>query len=138
MAAPDWPSLCAGLAGSAKTACEADLAAALASVGNFGVGAPLRAFRSIEYGLYQEGGRWWLGRKVGAAASYEKLTGPLRSAASGGLVCTYYDAAGAVTADPSQVAAVEFIIRAESYALPGSGSTALQQDSLTIRVALRG
>ena len=138
MSAPDWPSLCAGLVGSAKTACEADLAAALASVGNFGVGAPLRAFRSIEYGLYQEGGHWWLGRKVGAAASYEKLTGPLRSAVDGGLVFTYYDGAGAVTAVAKLVSAVEFIIRAESYALPGSGSTALQQDSLKIRVALRG
>ncbi len=102
------------------------------------VGSPLRAFRRIEYGLYQEGGRWWLGRKVGTAASYEKLTGPLRSAAGGGLVFTYYDAAGAVTADPLQVAEVEFIIRAESYALPGSGSATFQQDSLTIRVAVRG
>ena len=51
---------------------------------------------------------------------------------------TYYDAAGAVTADPTQVAAVEFIIRAESYSLPGSGSATWQQDSLTIRVAVRG
>ena len=57
---------------------------------------------------------------------------------NGGLVFTYYDAAGAVTADPLQVAAVEFIIRAESYALPGSGSATLQQDSLTMRVAVRG
>ena len=138
MSAPDWPTYCAGLSGPQKTACDAALAAALGTVGNIAVGAPFRAFRRVEYGLYEEGGRWWLGRKVGAAASYEKLTGPLRSAVDGGLVFTYYDAAGAVTAVPGLVAAVEFIIRAESYRLPGSGSTALQQDSLAIRVALRG
>lgn len=138
MSSPDWPTYCAGLPGAQKTACDAALAAAQAAVGPLQVGVPFRAFRRIEYGLYEEGGRWWLGRKVGDAASYEKLTGPLRSAAGGGLVFTYYDAAGAVTAVPGLVAAVEFIIRAESYRLPGSGSTAFQQDSLAIRVALRG
>ncbi len=101
------------------------------------VGAPLRAFRRIEYGIYLDGGRWWLGRKVGAAASYEKLTGPLRSDVDGGLVFTYYDAAGAVTADPAQVRAVEFIIRAESYSLPDSRS-GYQVDTLATRVAVRG
>ena len=100
------------------------------------VGSPLRAFRRIEYGLYPEGGRWWLGRKVGAAASYEKLTGPLRSAAAGGLVFTYYDAAGAVTADPTLVTAVEFILRAESYRRPQGQH--YQVDSLATRVAIRG
>ena len=138
MSAPDWPTYCAGLAGAQKTACDAALAAAQALVGTLAVGAPFRAFRRVEYGLYQEGGRWWLGRKVGAAASYEKLTGPLRSAGDGGLVFTYYDAAGAVTAVPGLVAAVEFVIRAESYRLPGSGSTSFQQDSLALRVAIRG
>ena len=41
------------------------------------VGAPFRNFRRVEYAEYQQNSRWWLGRKVGAAASYEKLTGPL-------------------------------------------------------------
>ena len=102
------------------------------------IGAPFRSFRRVEYGLYQDGGRWWLGRKVGAAASYEKLTGPLL--ASGGLAWIYRDNTGAVTADPAQVAMVEFVLRAESLEkaqVRGSG-TVFQQDTLATRVALRG
>ena len=82
-------------------------------------------------------GRWWLGRKVGAAASYEKLTGPLLPPASGGLVLTYRDAAGNVTADPTQVAVIDFVLRAESYGV-SSDALELQQDTLATRVALRG
>ena len=33
------------------------------------IGAPLRNFRRVEYAEYSLNGRWWLGRKVGAAAS---------------------------------------------------------------------
>ncbi len=43
----------------------------------------------------------------------------------------------AVTADPTQVAAVEFVIRAESYGVPDSKS-GYQTDTLAIRVAVRG
>lgn len=101
------------------------------------VGAPFRAFRRVEYGLYAEDGRWWLGRKVGGAASYEKLTGPLQ--ASGGLDFTYYDASGNVTVDPTQVAAVAFVLRAESYGQARvAGGIDFQRDSLATRVALRG
>ena len=103
------------------------------------IGAPVRAFRRVEYGLYQDAGdgRWWLGRKVGAAASYEKLTGPLLAPASGGLVLTYRDAAGNVTADPTQVAVIHFVIRAESYRVSGN-ALEFQQDTLATMVALRG
>ena len=101
------------------------------------VGAPFRAFWRVEYGIYQEDGRWWLGRKVGAAATYEKLTGPLLSQVSGGLVFSYSDSNGATTTDPSQVAMVSFILRAESYRqLQGSGNH--QADTVATRVALRG
>lgn len=102
------------------------------------VGAPLRAFRRVEYGLYADGGRWWLGRKVGAAGSYQKLTGPLL--ASGGLVLNYFDAAGNPTADPTQVAVVELVLRGESLkkARSGSGAPQFQQDSVATRIALRG
>ncbi len=134
---PDWPTYCAGLVGLPKIACNAALAAAQAQAGSLAVGALFRAFRRVEYGLYEYGGRWWMGRKVGAAASYELLTGPLRSAVNGGLVFTYYDAAGAVTADPTQVAAVEFVIRAESYGVPDSKS-GYQVDTLATMVAVRG
>ena len=101
------------------------------------VGALFRAFRRVEYGIYWEGGRWWLGRKVGAATTYEKVTGPLRSPISGGLVLSYSDSTGATTADPALVAMVSFVIRAESYRrTPGSSN--YQVDSVATRVALRG
>ena len=104
------------------------------------IGAALRAFRRVEYGLYTEDGRWWLGRKVGSAASYEKLAGPLSSPTDSGLVFTYYDDAGVATTDSSKVAMVEFVLRGESYrAVPQPGQApSAQQDSLTTRVSLRG
>jgi prepilin-type N-terminal cleavage/methylation domain-containing protein len=102
------------------------------------VGAPFRAFRRVEYAEYQQNSRWWLGRKVGAAASYELLTGPLLAPASNGLAFSYYDANGAVTADPTAVASVAFTLRTESFknTTVGSGYT-YQHDSLTTKVAVR-
>ncbi|HET9635679.1 MAG TPA: prepilin-type N-terminal cleavage/methylation domain-containing protein [Gemmatimonadaceae bacterium] len=102
------------------------------------VGAPLRAFRQVEYAEYQLNNRWWLGRRVGASATYEQMTGPLLAPASNGLVFTYYDSTGAVTATPSAVNAVAFTLRTESFksTYVGSGYT-YQRDSLTTRVSLR-
>jgi prepilin-type N-terminal cleavage/methylation domain-containing protein len=102
------------------------------------VGAPVRTFRKVQYAEYQSGGRWWLGRKVGSAASFEQLTGPLLAPASGGLTFTYYDANGAVTADPTAVASVAFTLKTESYKNTTVGSTfTYQHDSLTTKVAVR-
>lgn len=101
------------------------------------VGAPFRSFRRVEYSEYQQGGRWWLGRKVGAAASYEQLTGPLL-APSSGLAFTYYDTLGAVTANPAALGSIAFTLRTESYKDTYVGTTyAYQRDSLTTKVALR-
>ncbi len=104
------------------------------------VGAAVRAFRRIEYGLFLEDGRWWLGRKVGAAASYEKLTGPLRSPTDSGLVFTYYNRLGNTTAAADSVALVEIILRAESFGKvrKAAGDVSVQQDTLTTWVSLRG
>ena len=65
------------------------------------VGAALRTFRRVEYAEYQARGRWWLGRKAGAATTYEQLTGPLLAPGAGGLTFAYYDTLGAVTATPT-------------------------------------
>ncbi len=110
--------------------------AAPADTAGLSVGSPFRAFRRVEYGIYLDGGRWWLGRKVGASVTYEKLTGPLRSQVAGGLVFTYADVNGVPTVDPTQVATVDFIIRAESYLRPPGQH--YQADSLATRVAIRG
>ncbi len=134
--APDWPTYCSSLTGAQKISCDAALAAST-SGGVYEIGAPFRAFRRVEYALYADSGRWWLGRKVGGAGFYEKLIGPLLAPGSGGLVFTYRDAAGNVTADPTQVVVIDFVIRAESYRASGN-ALELRQDTLAVRVALRG
>jgi len=102
------------------------------------VGSPFRNFRRVQYAEFQQNGRWWLGRKVGAAASYELLTGPLIAPASGGLAFTYYDSLGAVTANPAGVRVVAFTLRPESYkqTYVANGYT-FQRDSLATKVVLR-
>ena len=102
------------------------------------VGAPFRNFRRVEYAEYQQNGRWWLGRKVGAAASYEQLTGPLLAPAANGLAFTYYDTLGAVTGNAAAVGSVAFTIRTESFknTMVAQNFT-YQRDSLTTNVAVR-
>ena len=95
------------------------------------IGAPFRTFRSVEYGMFEQDGRWWLGRRVDGAASWELLTGPLRAPGDGGLVFTYYDSTGAVTAVPAEVHHLDIEIRGES-------SAGARQDSVQTRVTLRG
>jgi prepilin-type N-terminal cleavage/methylation domain-containing protein len=102
------------------------------------VGAPFRNFRRVQYAEYQQNNRWWLGRKVGAAASYELLTGPLLPPASNGLAFTYYDTLGAVTANTAAVGSVQFTLRTESFKNTTVGSAyTYQHDSVTTKVALR-
>jgi hypothetical protein len=102
------------------------------------VGAPFRDFRRVEYSEYSLSSRWWLGRKVGGATSYEQLTGPLVSPSLNGLQLAYYDSTGAVTANASKVASVAVTLRTESfkktYLKTGFD---YQRDSLTTRVAVR-
>jgi len=102
------------------------------------VGAPFRNFRRVQYAEFQVNSRWWLGRKVGAAASYEQLTGPLVAPASNGLAFTYYDTLGVVTGNSAAVGAVAFTLRTESYKQTYVGTTfGYQHDSLTTKVVLR-
>jgi prepilin-type N-terminal cleavage/methylation domain-containing protein len=102
------------------------------------VGAPFRNFRRVEYAEYQLNSRWWFGRRVGAAGSYEQLTGPLVAPASNGLAFVYYDTLGAVTANPGAVGSVAFTLRSESFKKTYVGNTYVyQRDSLTTKVALR-
>jgi hypothetical protein len=101
------------------------------------VGAPFRSFRRVEYAEYQLNNRWWLGRKVGSATSYDQLTGPLLSPASG-LTFAYYDTLGAATTSPSAVGSIAFTLRTESFKNTYVGATYVyQRDSLTTKVALR-
>ena len=99
------------------------------------VGTPWAAFRRVEFGIYEDGGRWWLGRKVGNAGSYEKLTGPLLSPTDGGFVLSYLDDAGNTTTDPTQVSKVQIEIRSQST---GRDRGQARQDSIQVTVWLRG
>jgi type II secretory pathway pseudopilin PulG len=102
------------------------------------VGAPFRNFRRVEYAEYQQNGRWWLGRKVGNAAGYEQLTGPLLAPGSNGLAFTYYDTLGAVTANAAAVGRIAFTIRSQSYKnTTVAQSFTYQRDSITTNVAVR-
>ena len=102
------------------------------------VGAPFRNFRRVQYSEFQLNSRWWLGRKVGAAATYEQLTGPLAAPVSNGLTFAYYDTLGAVTANPANVASVAITLRSESFKKTYVGNTyAYQYDTLATKVALR-
>lgn len=113
----------------------------LAGLANVQIGDPVRAFRHVRYGLYNEGGRWWLGRKVSGATMYEPVAGPLRSPADSGLAFIYYDASGATTTNPAEVSYVDIVLRGESIGnvIRGGGQApAPQEDTLTMRVTLRG
>ncbi|MCZ6755706.1 MAG: hypothetical protein O7E49_10375, partial [Gemmatimonadetes bacterium] len=102
------------------------------------IGSGIRAFRRIQYGIFQQDGRWWLGRKLASAASYDILTGPLSSPADSGLVFHYYDNTGAETTDPTQVIRVELVLQAESYAQARVGSgTTLPKDSVAVTMFMR-
>lgn len=101
-------------------------------------GAPFRNFRRVEYAEFQQNGRWWLGRKVGNAAGYEQLTGPLLAPGANGLSFTYYDTLGAVSANTNAIGSVAFTIRTESFKNATTGSAFVyQRDSLTTKVAVR-
>jgi hypothetical protein len=102
------------------------------------LGTPVHAFRRTEYGLAQQDGRWWLGRRVGAAGSFDIITGPLLPPGEGGLVFTYYDSTGAVTNKMTEIAEVGIVIRAESLNGTPGAANGMLRDSLTLRVMLRG
>ena len=99
------------------------------------VGTPWAAFRRVEFGIYEDEGLWWLGRKVGNAGSYEKLTGPLLSPTDGGFVLSYLDDAGNTTTDPAQVEQVQIEIRSVST---GRDRGEARRDSIQVTVWLRG
>lgn len=103
-----------------------------------GVGSDMIAFRRTQYGIFQQGGRWWLGRRLMSAGSYDRLTGPLMPPADSGLVFHYLNAASAETTDSSQVARVEIVLRAQSYRRVRTGAgVAERHDSTAFAVSIR-
>lgn len=98
------------------------------------VGAPVRSFEHVTYGLYQDGSTWYLGSRVGGG-SVDLLVGPLLSRAGGGLELTYLDEFGAVTSTPADVRRIRVLLRAQSRVRTAQG--AFVADSLSGLAALR-
>jgi len=123
--------------------------AAALDMANIQIGSMFRSFRRTRFAEYQEGGRYWLGRKVGAGA-WEKVTGPILSPASGGLSFAYYDSTGAVTTgdiiDPVtgdatvvRTRSIGLTLRSQSYKMyaGNTGAAPYRQDTVKTRIMLR-
>lgn len=109
--------------------------------GGLRVGAQIRPFRWYVYKLYAEGGRYWLGRRRLDETGYTGVVGPLTApGANAGLVLTYLDTLGNVTADAGAVGSVQLSVRSESFGrapgLAGQANTYMR-DTLTTRAFLR-
>lgn len=104
---------------------------------DLGVGAPVRVYRRTHYALFQRDGYWWLGRRVGAAADFEVVTGPMLAPDSGGVAFTYFDRSGAVTNDPTHVVRIDIALRARSLGADGAVQRT-GEDSLRTSVFIRG
>ena len=115
-----------------------DLAGPITNVDSLLVGSPIRAFHTVQFNLEQVGTRYWLVQRVSGATDPELLAGPLVSPSDGGLVFSYYDVNGAVTATPSDVAIVEILLKAESREdLSAYVTSGNLTDTLRLRVSLR-
>jgi len=158
------PFLTAGDAGSAKwrfTMTPVSTSPALAG-SNIGSGTVMRFTRSVAYGLYDSGGKWYLGYKTmvtseaggiytstGAMnAQWEPIAGPYQpvttAGTSNGLALTYYDSTNTVTTAADRVARVDVILRGAGDSEKKNAASATSQtnndffrDSLQLSIAIR-
>ena len=102
-------------------------------------GSPVRGYHAITYQLYQgSDGKWYVGQQDNSAGgSLQPLIGPV---ASNGLQFTYYNAAGAITAVPTQVASIGITLigqTASPIRQANAAGVAYKTDTVTTRVAVR-
>ncbi|MFN2400181.1 MAG: type II secretion system protein [Gemmatimonadaceae bacterium] len=109
-------------------------------------GASIRFFRRARYQLYLAAdGRNYLGyydclaTRMPACSTIQPVSGPYLEPGSGGLVMSYFDSTGTVTASPNLVSRIDIIARAASRNVVRSDGRqhGLYRDSLSIRVAVR-
>jgi prepilin-type N-terminal cleavage/methylation domain-containing protein len=102
--------------------------------GNIAFGAPVWGFEyNVTYRSYlNSDGKWYVGFRN--SSGIQPLIGPLTG--SGGLLFSYYDTTGTVTAVPANVAQVKVRVATQT-AQPVSGQTTNPVDSITTWVALR-
>ena len=101
------------------------------------MGTPVWGYEIDTYKLYQApDGNWYIGVR-NQAGTIQPVVGPLIGA--NGMTLSYYDAAGVVTAVPTNVAQIEIKVRGRT-AQPvrlADGTQTTQVDSILTRVALR-
>jgi prepilin-type N-terminal cleavage/methylation domain-containing protein len=104
-------------------------------------GSPIRVFRQVQYRLYAaDDGQWYLGYQEcpdNACTTIQPVSGPY--AGANGLAFTYYDATGAVTANPAAVVRIQVTARAATRStdfIPGL-QVARRVDSLTATIGVR-
>lgn len=125
-----------GPAGWQITMTPSFIAGQLNQLGAIPNGAPVRGFETVTYRLYQAPDNlWYIGLEN--VSGIQPLIGPVTS---DGLSLRYFNAAGAETADRTQVAEIEIGVRART-AQPvqggAGGGLVIPVDSIVTRVALR-
>lgn len=103
------------------------------------VKAPARTFEAMEYGLYANGGEYWLGgRSLGAGeATMQPVLGPLTS---DGVSFSFLDGAGAATTDRGLVKSIQITLKGltdQAIVVGSNTKTAYVRDSLVTQVVLR-
>ena len=105
------------------------------------IGAPVRAFETVNYRLYDAGsGIWWLGIRnyvSGAWTTTSPVAGPMRP--NDGVKFAYYDSTGTATVTAALVRSIGISVRGlSSSSIQSAGhATGAYSDSLTVRVAVR-
>ncbi len=105
------------------------------------IGAPVRAFETVNYRLYDGGsGIWWLGIRnnvSGAWTTTSPVAGPMRP--NDGVKFAYYDSTGTATVTAALVRSIGITVRGlSSSSIQSAGhATGAYSDSLTVRVAVR-
>lgn len=99
------------------------------------VGALVRSFEHVTYGLFQQdSGEWYLGQRR-AGSAWEPLVGPLRAPENGAPLFRYLNDAGTATATATQVRQVEVTLRSDTRARGPGG--VLIRDSVSARIQAR-
>jgi len=103
-------------------------------------GSPVRGFTNVTYSLWQSptDNQYYLAQAVGTNAP-QPMVGPLSGV--NGLTFNYFNAAGAVTADSTQVAQIEIRVRGRTQSRirqAGAAGVTYKIDSVVTRVMLRG
>lgn len=98
------------------------------------VGAMVRSFEHVTYGLFQDGAQWFLGQQR-PGSGWEPLVGPVRAPETGAPLFRYLNAAGTPTATAAQVRQVEVRLRTDGRAR-GPGGVIIR-DSITARIQAR-